>query len=73
MICNNCGYQNLDVHRTCDEVITYCQNCSSEQRTPSVKIATKPIIDILDAKMKKQKQKLINRLSPEARKRLRVG
>ena len=73
MICTNCGYQHLDVHRTRKEVITYCQNCSAENKSQAPADQNKPVLDILDAKHKKQKQKLMNSLSPEARKRLRVG
>lgn len=72
MICMNCGYSPLDVHRTSDATITYCQNCSANSELP-VHEHQQPVADILEAKQKKQKQKLMDSLSPAARKRLRVG
>ena len=36
MICIDCGYENVDVHSTPDEVITYCQNCSKSARSKNV-------------------------------------
>ena len=30
MTCEQCGYTHLDVHRTRDNLVTYCQNCGNE-------------------------------------------
>lgn len=32
MICTNCGYDLLHVHRTGDQLITYCPQCGDERR-----------------------------------------
>lgn len=72
MICNNCGYSNLDVHRTRDRIITYCQNCS-DNKTATIEHNEAPIADFAEAKQRKQRQKITNCLSPAARKRLRVS
>jgi hypothetical protein len=30
LTCEACGYNDLDVHRTRDSLVTYCQNCGNE-------------------------------------------
>ena len=30
MNCINCGYGDVDVHRTRDSLVTYCQGCGNE-------------------------------------------
>jgi len=30
--CQLCGYEHLDVHRTGDALITYCQQCGNETK-----------------------------------------
>lgn len=57
VICTNCGYDLLHVHRTGDELITYCPQCGDERR---------------EKRVQKREVWTEERRKEEARKRLRM-